>query len=1275
MVFLLFSLTIALGALVPSSQVYTADGVTVRVLSPREGIAPRLFDEKRKALDAQIEQATQRRNKAEKAVSDRLYLWPTGERGKYATWFENKGAGKPARNKMWAIGEELGQARLRANQFDSDFRYEPEKGKQLEQDGPLRDEAWAAIQNYYDLHLKYLTYDAVYHETRLAQVEKYIEFEVSDFLAEMGTDLATIGWETISATLGAFFSECIDGALTKIITDYTSVLGLSAYGPGGGGPMDRFWDCALDSLKDSIAQMFVSVTKVNFLHTVENLKIPQRVGEYWWDELIIGKASSKPGFKQAVQDTLTGFKDAVAGVKGKQGHEWAAGIWVRSLKRLRGQYVKHIQSTAYRRGLIKNAVADMRHRGIPISNRAELRSTLVRYHKGNAANFKDFVDTKLDMDAVLRRADFYEIVLKIGTRLLEIYYNFADFNWNNEMGRYYEVKRCLEHWSKKADPERIVERLRAPAADYTAFLRSCDPEKDTEYDRLISEAEAILEQIDISQIPTGLMEEFVDLTAKIDEAVDYGTQNEENLREAVSGYQRICERDTSEWQALQDTVSRFPGDVQAAADAVAKVKTAADQACSVQVYDQAKSAASQAGDNALRVAQINDALTTAIQGLNLEQERVPTAEPGDADQLLADLRVLGQSLQDLKGRVEAGFKIKEDMLALIREGLSKSGRFLSDRAQAAAGKFSELLSQAEAIAIPAPDLIPPFEQKLGNLITSLEDAQNKLAEAIKCTESLPDISQILLQAKQTTADMRDHMQAAAIGKQRAETCVADWVARITQATMEDIKACRFDEAEAKYASLPADTAIRNDLRWEIQKARTNDDTANSVYDRVEEHYRAGDVDAAQGLITALPAELGCAKTQARRGPLEARVTQAINSKRKADAATKACRFDAARAAIGGITGETQLRRILEKNIAELEIPANERKHKINWLLGRVKSRNETGRNAVRRIQQIANEAECADVRQAALTAIASLQGSGDSILARAGVAMDKCDLERAWGLLDRVPMQNPGRKPAYGRFIKLEKAEKAAAAALKAAGKLSGANKYSAAIQTLDKAMAQKPCAKTVQRLRRAKGLVGRFGSTYSAIRNCQFKRASQLLKSLPKGSARKRLSALNQRSQSAMQNLNVAERELSSGRRTQARRIAQKVLGLKVLCKKIKPRARRIIARAKPLPKPKPKPAPRRPRGSEDHPHPPSTGGQNGQSPICQRYATRMQSIGSIQQNLARRVQRGISAGEARSIQGQIIANTRKIHTLIDQSRAAGCHNSKIPEQYRRQFDRHFGR
>ena len=79
----------------------------------------------------------------------------------------------------------------------------------------------------------------------------------------------------------------------------------------------------------------MSVTKVNILHTVENLKIPRRVGEYWWDELIIGKAISKPGFKQAVQDTLTGSKDAVAGVKGKQGHEWDAGIWVRSLKRLR----------------------------------------------------------------------------------------------------------------------------------------------------------------------------------------------------------------------------------------------------------------------------------------------------------------------------------------------------------------------------------------------------------------------------------------------------------------------------------------------------------------------------------------------------------------------------------------------------------------------------------------------------------------------------------------------------------------------------------------------------------------------------------------------------------------------------------------------------------------------------------------------------------------------------------------------------------------------------
>ncbi len=1268
-VLFLINVTVVLGTFITPTEIFAAEGATARVLSPREGVAPRLFDEERKQLDAKIKQAQQRRDKAVKDLSDRFSLWPAGEVERYSTWFRKTGAGNPARDKRRGIGVDLARARQQVHQFDLDYRYDPDKGKRLEQDGPLRKEAQAAIHNYYDLYLKSITYEAVYHETKLAQVEKYIEFEVTDFLAEMGNDLAIIGWETISTTLSAFFSECIDGALTKIITDYTSVLGLSAYGPGAPGPRDRFWDCALDSLKDSIAQMFVSVTKVNFLHTVEDLKIPRRVGLYWWNELIVGEASSKPGFKQAVQDTLKGFKDAVAGVKGKQGHEWAAGIWVRSLKRLRGQYVKHIQTTAYRRGLIKNAVADMRSRGIPISNRAELKSTLMRYHKGNAENFKDFVDTKLDMDAVLRRADFYEIVLKIGSRLLEIYFNFADFNWNNEMNRYYEVKRCLEHWSEKADPESIVERLRASAADYTAFLRSCDPEKDAEYDRLIGEAEALLEQIDISQIPTGLMEEFVELTAKIDEAVDYGTQNEENLREAVSGYQRICERDASEWQALQDTVNRFPGDVQTAADAVAKVKAAADQACSVQVYDQAKSAASQAGENALKVAQINAALAKAIQGLQLEQERVPTAEPGDSEQLLADLRALGQSLQDLKGRVEAGFKIKQEMLALIREGLSKSGRFLSDRAKAAAGKFSELLSQAEAIAIPAPDLIPPFEQKLGSLITSLEDAQSKLAEAIKCTESLPEISQIILQAKQATADMRSHMQAAALGKQRAETCVADWVALITQAIMEDIKACRLDEADIKFASLPADAAIRNDLRWELQKARTNDNTANSVYDRVEEHYRAGDVDAAQGLITALPADLGCAKTQARRGPLEAKITQAIKSKSKADAATKACRFDAARAAIATIPGETQLRRILEKSIAELEIPANERKHKIKWLLGRVKSRQETGRNAVHRIQKIANAAECADVRDAALAAITSLQGSGDSILARAGAAMDKCDLKRAWGLLDRVPMQNPKRQPAYSRFIKLEQAEKAAATALKKAGKLSGANKYSAAIQTLDKAMAQKPCAKTMVRLKRAKGLVGRFGSTYSAIRNCQFKRAGQLLKSLPNGTARKRLSTLNQRSQNAMRNLNVAERELSSGRRAKARQIAQKILGLNMLCKKIKPRAKRIIARSKPVKKP------RQPVPNNRDSAPQSSGQAGAQSPICQRYAAKLQSIGNIQKNLAARVQRGISAREAQSIQGQIIANTRKIHTLMDQSRAAGCHNSRLPEQYRRQFDQHFGR
>jgi hypothetical protein len=1275
---LLFNLVIAIGTLLPTPLAYAEDGVTVRVLKPRPGIPPRLFHEERTKLDAEIEKAKQRRDKA-KAESDALYSIRTGEGARFDQWFEKNGAGKPARAKRFAAGKELPDARSRMNRFDTDFRYEPEIGKQLEQKGKLRDEAWNAVQKYYDLYQKFLTFDAIYYETRVAQYDIYIGFEASDWLAEMGEDMAVIGWESISTTLGALFSECIDGAITKVIADYTVLIRISTTvspAPSVRGPDGRFWDCALDSLKDGIAQMFITTTRLNFLHAVENLKIPRRVGEYWWEELITGEMTKKPSFNQAYQDVMNGFREAVTGTQGKltgqQPGGLAAGVWVRSLKRLRGNYLNYVKSVPYKNGLLKNAVADMRARGIPLSNRAEFKKTLQVVHAKNKASYKQLIDATSEWDDVLARAEVYEVVVKTGSKLLEIYYNFSDFNWNNEMNRFYEVKRCLEHWSKHADPERIVEKLRAPAAEYTAFLRSCDPEKDAEYDRLLSEAEALLEQVDISTIPTGLMEEFIELARKIDEAVDFGSQNEENLRDAIAGFQRICQRDASEWQALQDTVNRFPGDVQAAADAAGRVKQAADQACSLQVYDQVQAASGQAGEQALRVAQINAALATAIQGLNLEQERVPAAEPGDVDQLLADLRSMQQSLLDLKGRIEEGVRIRDEQLALINEGLSKSGRFKSDRAKAASRKFSEFLKQVQAIAIPAPDQVPPYEQRLGEVIVRMDAAQKQLAEAIECTESLPDIRLILQQARQATSEMRTHMQVAATGRQRAETCVADWVARITRATMEDIRACRFEAAEAKFASLPPDAAIRNDLRWELQKVKTNDATANSVYDRVEEQYRAGNIDAAHGLLTALPQDLGCDKTQARRGPLQSMVVQAMNSKVRTDAAIKACRFADARTAIGGITGETELRRILERQVSDKEVTANEQKHKIQWLLGRGMSGDEPGPSAVRRIEEIAGKAECADVMQAAMAAIARLKGIGDGTLAQAHSAMDKCELESAWSLLDRVPQQNPGRKPAYGRFLKIEQVEKAALAALKAAGKLSGANKYSSALRTLDKALAQQPCPKTVQRLNRAKALVGRFGSTYAAIRSCHFKRAGQMLKKLPDGSARKRLYALYQRSQSAMQRLDSAEQALSQGRRSLARSTARKVLGRKVLCKEVQPRARRIIARTNPVSRPQQRPSPETRRPDP----PPATGqGGNQESPECQRYAARMQSIGNIQKNLAARVQRGISAGEARSIQGQIIANTRKIHALIDESRAAGCHNSRLPEQYRRQFDRHFGR
>jgi len=74
-----------------------------------------------------------------------------------------------------------------------------------------------------------------------------------------------------------------------------------------------------------------------------------------------------------------------------------------------------------------------------------------------------------------------------------------------------------------------------------------------------------------------------------------------------------------------------------------------------------------------------------------------------------------------------------------------------------------------------------------------------------------------------------------------------------------------------------------------------------------------------------------------------------------------------------------------------------------------------------------------------------------------------------------------------------------------------------------------------------------------------------------------------------------------------------------------------------------------------------------------CERYGAQMQSLGRIQQSLARRIQGGVSKQQAMAIQSQVVANSKKMFNLIDLSRHAGCHNVTIPQQYRRQFDRQF--
>ena len=79
----------------------------------------------------------------------------------------------------------------------------------------------------------------------------------------------------------------------------------------------------------------------------------------------------------------------------------------------------------------------------------------------------------------------------------------------------------------------------------------------------------------------------------------------------------------------------------------------------------------------------------------------------------------------------------------------------------------------------------------------------------------------------------------------------------------------------------------------------------------------------------------------------------------------------------------------------------------------------------------------------------------------------------------------------------------------------------------------------------------------------------------------------------------------------------------------------------------------------------PPATAQTTG-NPVCQQYQRQLTELGNRQQRLAAQAQQIRTQDQARSLQASVTKNSRQMLALIDQARAAGCHDTDIPPEVR---------
>lgn len=75
---------------------------------------------------------------------------------------------------------------------------------------------------------------------------------------------------------------------------------------------------------------------------------------------------------------------------------------------------------------------------------------------------------------------------------------------------------------------------------------------------------------------------------------------------------------------------------------------------------------------------------------------------------------------------------------------------------------------------------------------------------------------------------------------------------------------------------------------------------------------------------------------------------------------------------------------------------------------------------------------------------------------------------------------------------------------------------------------------------------------------------------------------------------------------------------------------------------------------------------GTGTENPVCLRYQQQLTALGNRQQQLAAQSQRISTAEQAKALQTTLMQNSRQFVTVMDQARAAGCHDVDLPPEVR---------